>query len=138
MVLEVVDLDIVEGIEQLIGELHNMLVGDTLILYQLGERIAVDIIGDYTSPYAGHIFKIVDHYDVGMGEIVAHLKFLLEHLLILGDASELRAQRLEHHPFAELLCGVDMIKLLIPFGEVLDFGPLSGAGSRGRVCLGFA
>ena len=61
-----------------------------------------------------------------MAQIVAHIKFLLDHGTHGGIVGQFGAQRLEHHPLAVLLGGVDVVELLIPLGEVLNLGPFFG------------
>ena len=63
---------------------------------------------------------------MGMGEIVAHVKFFLKHFPILGNIFQLRAEGLEHDPFAVFTGGVDVVKFLVPLGQMLYLGPFLG------------
>ena len=105
------------------AHLAQMLLSDLLVINELAERVTVHIIGDYAHAQSRHFLEIVDHHDVGMAEIVAHIKFALYHLLHRRVFTILLLEGFEHYPLAMLLGSVHIIKLLVPQGQVLNFGP---------------
>ena len=123
MVGKMIALDIIECIKQLVMKLVNVLVSDFTLTYQLGERVAVYVIGDDAHTHSRDLLEVVYHNDMGVGKVVAHLKLFLYHFLVLFLTLEFRTQGLEHKPFAKFLGCVDVIEFLIPFGEVFDLSP---------------
>ncbi len=123
LVGQMVVLNVGQGVHKLVAEFLYVGGGEFAGPEELGERIAVDIVGDDAEPHAGHILEIVDHDDVRVSQIVAHVEFLLKHGLHLGIVLEVGLEGLEHHPLAVFFSGVDVVELLVPFGEVLNFSP---------------
>ena len=123
MVDDMVALDIVDGVDKLVLQLFEDFRGDEVLVDELAEGVAVYVVGYDTSAERGHFLQIVDHHDIGVGEVVAHVKLLLEHLTELLLVGIFRLESLEHHPAAILLCGIDKVVLLLPFGEQGDLGP---------------
>ena len=112
-------------------QLLYMLGRHFLLLDKLAQRVAVDIIGDNAASDAGYILEIIYHYDIRMRQTVAHIKLLLYHGLIARVGRILGLQSLDHNPLAELACGIDMIELFVPLGEMFNFGPAWSLISHG-------
>lgn len=103
-----------------------MCSGVTFFVDQGAQRVAVYVVGDDAHAQAGHHLEVVDHDNIGVGEIISHFKFLFKHSLKLGLVAKLGLECLEHCPFAIFLGGVHIIELLVPLGEVLNLGPFFG------------
>lgn len=126
MVEDMVFLDVTDSLGELAYDFVENRAADLTLVDELAEGIAVDIIGDYRHPDPGDILEIVDHHDIRMAEIISDIKLLLDHLTEAGVIAQGGFEGLEHHPFAMFAGGVDIIELLVPFGEVFDLGPFVG------------
>ena len=129
---DVVLLNILDGVEELGLEAAHDLGCEAALVDEAAQGISVGVVGDDRHAHSGHFLEVVDHHDVGMGEVVAGIKLLAEHLAILGDVGVFLFQGLEHHPFAVFLSGVDIIEFLLPLwheGEVAPFPRGVGDGN---------
>ena len=119
-----------------------MMLCHRALVDELAKRIAVDVVGYNAETDSGNFLEIVNHQNVGGGQIIAGIELAPHHLAALRVVFELGAQRFEHYPLAMFLGGVDVVELLVPFGEVFDLGPflcgrlLLGCLLRGRLRVG--
>ena len=120
---DMVLLYIAYGIGQTVHERFLYFRSYLPFVKQFAERVSIHVVGDYAHPQPGHFLEVIDHYDVGVRQIIAHVKLLADHLEELLFVAVSRTQGLEHDPFAMFLCGVHLIELLVPFGKVLYLGP---------------
>ena len=118
-----VRLYIAYGIDKPCNDFFLYIGIDRPFVEEFSQGIPVDVVGDDTHAKPGHLFEIVDHDDAGVCQVIPHVEFLFNHLTIFGLVAQFRPQGFKHHPFAMFFCGVDLIKILIPFGKVFDFGP---------------
>lgn len=121
---EVVGLDVVDGADEAVGYLVEVVGGEFTGVDDGAERSTVDVVGDYAATDARHVVDVVDHDYMGVSEIVAHIKFALHHALHPGIVAELRLKGLKHYPFAMLAGGPDLVVFLVPSGKVFQFSPL--------------
>ncbi len=120
---QMIALYVVYGIDKLAANLLNMLRAHLAAVKKLAKRVAIHVVGNDAHSQPGHLLEIVDHDDMLMGQVVTHVKFLLNHRMESRIFAATLLQGLEHYPFSIFLGGIDVVELLVPLGKVFYLGP---------------
>ena len=132
---DVVFLDIRQSVRELRLDFEEQVGVDGASVDEFTQRFSVDVVGDYAHAESGNRLEVVNHHDVRVRQVVAHVEFFFEHHTKFRLLFVFRLEALEHHPFAVLFNSVNEAKFFFPFGQKGQFAPFAFTVGHSAISL---